>query len=310
VTIEVPLPWERLLWRSRPWHPSRLAAGERYLLTDVRLVHLGRGVAHELALEDIGDIHRIETRFDRVLHTCTLIVSSQRRGDPPIALRSVRRGRQLAVLLELLARDPHAPRERAAVRAALAWEPRTPTLRLREAAAGVVGVLIAMTVLVVVGLRGKTASAVYAPDDAIAPNGEKRSEADIVAFMERDVMPWARITLGHLKGDPERITCETCHGQHADSRDWHMPAVVALPQPDVRERGFEIYNRDLDAQVRNAIYGYLAESENQTKAAYMREVVLPGMAALLHRPAYDFTQPYGYNRSRHAIGCYHCHRVK
>ena len=33
----------------------------------------------------------------------------------------------------------------------------------------------------------------------------------------------------------------------------------------------------LDAQTRNAIYGYVAEADNQTKAAYMREVVMPGM---------------------------------
>jgi hypothetical protein len=65
----------------------------------------------------------------------------------------------------------------------------------------------------------------------------------------------------------------------------------------------------MDAQMRNAIYGYLAESEKQTKAAYMREIVMPGMARHLHRPAYDFTQPYEYNRSRLAFGCYHCHRV-
>ena len=50
--------------------------------------------------------------------------------------------------------------------------------------------------------------------------------------------------------------------------------------------------------MRNAIYGYLAESDNQAKAGYMREVVMPGMARLLHRPAYDFTQPYEYNRSQ------------
>ena len=42
---------------------------------------------------------------------------------------------------------------------------------------------------------------------------------------------------------------------------------------------------------------------------YMREVVMPGMARLLHRPAYDFTRPYEYNRSRRALGCYHCHQV-
>ncbi len=284
-------------------------AGERYLLTDVRLVRIARGGAYELALDDIADIQRTETRLERLFHTATITVSSSRRTDPPIVLRAIRRGRQLGVLLELLARDPHAPRDPDAARAALSWEPRTPSLRLREAAAGFVGVLVAMAILII-GLHGRTAAAVYAPDDAIAPNGEKRSEADIARFMERDVMPWARTTLGRLKGDPARITCETCHGLQAESRAWRMPAVVALPQPDLRERGWEIYNRDLDAQVRNAIYGYLAESDKQSKASYMREVVLPGMAALLHRPAYDFTRSYEYNRSRQAIGCYHCHRVK
>ena len=66
----------------------------------------------------------------------------------------------------------------------------------------------------------------------------------------------------------------------------------------------------MDAQLRNAIYGYLAEPDNQAKAGYMREVVLPGMAQLLHRAPYDFTRTYGYNRTRNAFGCYHCHLVK
>ena len=66
----------------------------------------------------------------------------------------------------------------------------------------------------------------------------------------------------------------------------------------------------MDAQMRNAIYGYVAESDNQAKAAYMRENVMPGMARLLRRPAYDFTRPYEYNRTQHALGCYHCHRVQ
>jgi hypothetical protein len=41
----------------------------------------------------------------------------------------------------------------------------------------------------------------------------------------------------------------------------------------------------------------------------MREVVLPGMARILKRPAYDFTRSYEYNRRRAGFGCYHCHRV-
>jgi hypothetical protein len=88
-----------------------------------------------------------------------------------------------------------------------------------------------------------------------------------------------------------------------------MPAVAALPKPDVSVSGWEVYSSAMDAQMRNAIYGYVAESDNQTKAAYMREVVMPGMARLLHRAPYDFTRPYDFNRTRSAFGCYHCHRV-
>jgi hypothetical protein len=89
-----------------------------------------------------------------------------------------------------------------------------------------------------------------------------------------------------------------------------MPAVAALPRPAVREAGWEHYGGVMDAQMRNAIYGYGSASDNVERAAYMREIVMPGMAALLHRPAYDFTRPYAYNRERFAFGCYHCHKVK
>jgi hypothetical protein len=85
--------------------------------------------------------------------------------------------------------------------------------------------------------------------------------------------------------------------------------VAALPKPNVTNGGWEIYSASMDAQTRNAIYGYIAESDKQAKAAYMREVVMPGMARLLHRAPYDFTKPYDYNRTRQAFGCYHCHRV-
>jgi hypothetical protein len=144
----------------------------------------------------------------------------------------------------------------------------------------------------------------------VYPGGEKRSREDIVRFMETSVMPWAREALGPIKGGSDRVTCTTCHGESADKREWAMPAVAALPQPEVAMRGWEIYSEAMDAQMRNAIYGYVAEADNQTKAAYMREVVMPGMARLLHRPAYDFTKPYDYNRTRAAFGCYHCHQVK
>jgi hypothetical protein len=128
--------------------------------------------------------------------------------------------------------------------------------------------------------------------------------------MTREVLPWARTALAPIVGGADRVTCHTCHGADADANEWRMPAVAALPLPDVTTRGWETFGGQMDAQMRNAIYGYVAESDNQAKAAYMREVILPGMAALLHRPPYDFTRPYDYNRSHLAFGCYHCHRVK
>jgi hypothetical protein len=194
------------------------------------------------------------------------------------------------------------------VHAALAWEPRTPA-GAREAIAGVAAVLIA-ALAVVIGFHREPIAATYEPDDPIYPSGQKRDRGAIVRFMDTDVMPWARATFGPLKGGPDRVTCATCHGRDAELRSWRMPAVAALPEPEVRERGWEIYSAGMDAQMRNAIYGYLAEPDKQAKAAYMRETVMPGMSRLLHRPAYDFTRSYAYNRSRLAFGCYHCHRVK
>jgi len=309
------LPWERLLWSGRPLRLRARLSGEHYFLTDFRLARVTRRApphVDELILNDVGDIQRSESRLDRLLGTSTLIVHAKPRGVAPLVLTGIRHGTQLAALLELLSGDPRAQKtlwDSEAVRVALAWEPRPPVSEYRQAFAGFLAILVVMFA-VVIGLHGKVAPVAYAADDAIAPNGVKRSRGEIVRFMEMDVMPWARAALGRIAGGPDRVTCETCHGASAAARDWQMPAVAALPQPDVRERGWETYGGGMDAQMRNAIYGYLADSEKQTKAAYMREVVMPGMAQLLRRPAYDFTRAYDYNRSHHALGCYHCHHVE
>ena len=304
-----PEPWERPLWSGRPLRIARRLRGERYFLTDLRLVRGAGRDLQELALHDIGEVHRTQSRFDRLLGTSTLVVENRRPALPPIVLTSIRSGTQLAALLELLSGDPRASLDTEAVRQALAWSPRPPAGDLREALGGLVAVSIAI-VAVVFGLHGKATPVVYAEDDAIAPGGIKRSQAEIVAFMQRDVMPWARETFAPLKGGADRISCETCHGREPALRGWRMPSVAALPLPDVRTRGWETYSERMDAQMRNAIYGYLADSDKQGKAAYMREVVVPGMARLLRRPAYDFTRSYDYNRSHNAIGCYHCHLVR
>jgi hypothetical protein len=304
--LEVPLPWERLLWSAQTVFP--LPRRVRYFLTDFRLVCIEGDRLAELALDDIDEVQRSQTRLDRLTGTSTITVRA-RRATRPLVLHGIRRGHQLAALLELLSGEPRPALDADAVRAALAWNPRVAESGVREAAAAVALVVVAVFG-VVIGLHGKAAPESYSPDDPIAPNGEKRSRAEIVRFMQTEVMPWARAALGPIKGGPDRITCATCHGANPEARGWQMPAVATLPQPEVRNRGWERYSGAMDAQMRNAIYGYIAESDNQTRATYMREVVMPGMARLLERPAYDFTKTYEYNRSRHAFGCYHCHKVK
>lgn len=310
MALQVPLPWERLLWSGRSPFPHVPRA--RYLLTDLRLVRVVRSSeADEILLDDIADVRQTHSRLDRLLGTSTLVVQSSRHGFT-IELWGVRRGAQLAAILDLLSGDPQARLDDEAVRAALRWEPRdrtTGTTSYARVGAGV-ALLLITTVAVAIGLHGKAENVVYPPDDPIYPGGRKQARADIVRFMEQSVLPWARTALGPITGGPDHVTCLTCHGQDADARGWQMPAVAKLPQPDLLDHGWERFGGTMDAQMRNAIYGYLADTEKQTRASYMREIVMPGMARVLRRPAYDFTRPYEYNRARLAFGCYHCHRVK
>jgi len=301
--VEIPLPWERLLWSSRAvWPP-----GARYALTDFRLIHVNGRRSAEIAIHDIGEIRHGRSWLDRLLGTSTVAVHARGSHRPPLVLRHIRRGAPLAALLELAAGDPYASVDPESARAALSWEP--PVTRVRKALAAVGAAMIAGAV-VLVSLGRPSPTVAYPPDDAIYPEGRKRSREAIVAFMETVVMGWARVALAPIVGGGDRVRCETCHGTNPGDRDWRMPAVVALPEPHFQILGWEQYSGGMDAQMRNAIYGYLAEPDKQTKAAHMREVVMPGMARLLHRPPYDFTRAYDYNRSRAAFGCYHCHQVR
>ena len=306
--VDIALPWERRLWSGHPAFP--LLPRERYILTDFRLVRVAGALIEELLLRDIGEIHH--TQSTGLIRLSTLVVHPRAGRRPPIVIRRVRHGPQLAALIEWLSGEPG---ERGTIidarssAAEMAWNPPETTRAFSKALAGLAAAIVAV-VGVVIGLHGTSVPlASYSPDDQIYPNGVKRTRPEIVRFMEDTIMPWARTTLGPLKGGSHRITCETCHARNPEARDWRMPAVAALPRPDVRTAGWEHYGGPMDAQMRNAIYGYAAESDKQAKAAYMREIVMPGMAQLLHRPAYDFTRPYAFNRSRQAFGCYHCHRV-
>ena len=222
----------------------------------------------------------------------------------------MRRGGQLAALLELLAGDPRAPREPDAVRSALAWEPRKPAFALREAIAGLI-VILSGIFAVAIGLHGKTTAVTYPAgrcDCAGWRKAEPRGNRAVHGGRGDAVGPRRRSDAS--RAAPTVSPARRVMVLRAGARGWQMPAVAALPQPELRDRGWETYTTGMDAQMRNAIYGYVAESDNQAKAAYMREVVMPGMARLLRRPAYDFTRPYEYNRTQHALGCYHCHKVQ
>jgi hypothetical protein len=308
--VEVPLPWERLLWtgRTSPFFVRPWSRPARYVLTDFRLVLDAGEDSDEIALQDIVEIHRVETWSDRVAGTSTIMVERRAPGRPPFILRRVHRAQPLAALLELLAGEPQSSLDVDGVKAVLEWEPRAGGSDLRRAVA-VFAVAVLAVFAVAIRLSGTSARIVYPADDKIAPGGEKRSREEIVRFMETDVMPWAQRALTPIVGPNKTITCLTCHGPDPQARDWAMPSVAALPEPVFRGLAWEHGPVHIDAQLRNAIYGYSAESDNQTKAAYMREFVLPGMASLLHRPAYDFSRSYDYNRSQFAFGCYHCHKV-
>jgi len=310
-----PLPWEHVFWSSSPAFPVSVARPRTvYAFTDLRLVvRCKNRTVHELALHDIDSVSLTQSWWQRAWGTSTVQVFSERDGQA-LELANIRHGPQLALILQLRATELFGDDARNIdadfFRSALG--PGAPSiLRPRQ------GLLLAATVVFalmfgVIGIARNTTlpPVVYAPNDPIAPGGLRRSTEEIAAFMERDVMPFARQALAPLVGGAENVTCETCHGDDAARRNWRMPGVRALPEPQLRLAGLERARLWLDPQVRNAVYGYLAEEDNQSIAAYMRQIVMPGMARLMNRPAYDFAKSYGFNRARAAVGCYHCHLVE
>ena len=252
-----------------------------------------RSRSREMALHDIGDVQRTVSPLDRLAGASTLVVRARDRGAAAARpARASRAGRQLAALLEILAGDPghgvdaEAARSRdrlvAARPPALRGAPRSPAL------------VTAMVVAAGVGARLAAASGgrvVPGPDDPIAPNGVKRSPEAIARFMRDEVMPWARVALAPVGGRRRsRHLRDLSRQRRRRARLAHASGGgAARARAAVRRMG--AVERRMDPQLRNAIYGYLAESDKQARAGYMRDVVLPGMARLLHRQPYDFTLP-------------------
>jgi hypothetical protein len=310
-----PLAWEQVLWSASPAFPVRLwHPRTEYAFTNFRLVvRRGHRTVKELALDDIESVTLTQTRLQRASGTSTVHAFSKRDGSA-LRLADIHHGPQLALVLQLrvteLFGDDTKSLDAEFFRTALA--PGAPALLHPRHGLAVAATLAVALLFGIVGFARHSGlpPVVYAFDDSIVPHGSRRSTEEIVAFMERDVMPFARQALGPIVGGADNVTCETCHGADARQRNWQMPGVRALPEPELRLAGLERAEHWVDPQVRNAVYGYLAGEDKQSVASYMRQVVMPGMAKLMHRPPYDFAQSFGFNRSRAAVGCYHCHLVE
>jgi hypothetical protein len=309
-----PFSWERILWTARPW-PLDLARGRpprrdtEYILTDLRLVVARQEVEIEVPVADVAQLDlRSPTLFERIVGRRTVVITQQNAGT--ITLGGLTRRQILALAQQLVGLES----VELTIDSTLVEDAVAATAPVKSRLIGIAALAAVFAASVAIGLHGDEPPIAYPAEDAIFPGGAKRSTTEIIRFMERDVMPWARETLGPIVGGADRVTCDTCHGANGEARGWAMPGVAELPYPRVREGGLGGTERyawsSSDPQLRNAVYADLAQDDRQATAGYMRQVVMPGMARLLRRPTYDFARSYGENRTRFAFGCYHCHRVR
>ena len=308
-----PLPFEQMLWSSSPAFPlSWWRKGTTYAFTDFRLVIRRKSrTVQELPVDDIDSVRLTQRWWQRITGTSSVHVTSSQDASV-LELANIHHGPQLALVLQLRVTELFDGKALDAEFFGSALGPAAPSILRPRPGVALAALLVLVAVLGVASLARQSSPppVVYADDDPVAPHGDRRATDEIAAFMEREVMPFARSALGPVVGGADKVSCETCHGSDAVQRNWRMPGVRALPEPELRLAGLERARLWIDPQVRNAVYGYVAEEHNQSVAAYMRQIVMPGMARLMHRPAYDFAKSYGYNRARAAVGCYHCHLVE
>ncbi len=208
MTVHSALSWERILWKARPLATPRVT----YALTDLRVFASRGGRVSEIALQDIGEVEHCRSRIDRLIGTSTVIVRSRDGRRPAVSFHHVRHGAQLAALVELLAGDPQASLDAAAVEAALAWEPAD-----GRGARGAVAVFVAAVIgvfAVTVGLQSSSPRPVrFAADDAISPGGLKRSDREITAYMES-----VRDAVGACRPRTDQGRTRERHVQHLPRR--------------------------------------------------------------------------------------------
>ena len=176
---------------------------------------------------------------------------------------------------------------------ALAWEPH---VALRRRARSDLAALAVVVVAVFgdCGIECAGGTALSSPTRRTirsAPNGDKRSRAEISALhgSRRDAVGarGARTDQGrrgprHVRDMPRRAR------RRAAVADAGVAGAAAAGCQ--RRRMGTLQRARWTRRCATRSTATLAESDKQAAAAYMREVVMPGMARLLHRPAYDFTR--------------------
>ena len=198
----------------------------------------------------------------------------------------------------------------AAARATMTWEPRIRTAGAREALTAIAVMLVAL-VAVAVGLHGKSRAIAYPEDDAIYPKGEKKDRQEIVRFMERTVMPWARVALA-----PDHGVIGTSHVRHLPrcptgaERLAHAGSRDAATARDPRGRLGALRRRHGRADAQRDLrlrrpppttWSAPLTCERWSCPAWLPSSTVPPTISL------ERTE---YNREQFAFGCYHCHKVK
>ena len=312
----VPLPWERLLWSGRPVWATRV----RYTLTDFRLaVTVGNdpGEAGSCSTTTSCSTTSPTSRSPgRASIACSGRPRSRSARATPGGVRSSSAESAAALRWRRFWRcSPDNQVSTAldvdAVRATLAWDPAPFSRTVKPARCRRPRPDRRSSPASSSGCREKGRPSCSPLTMRSTRRGSSATRRASSGSWRTRSCRGQGSTLAPIVGGADRVGCDTCHGADS-SRSGVGDARRVGPCRSrlVRERGWEVFSRGMDPQLRNAIYGYAAELDNQTKAAYMRQVVLPGMARLLHRPAYDFTRSYTYNRSQSAFGCYHCHQVR
>ena len=290
----------------------RCVAGERYLLTDFRLAaRHARRRRRDRARRHRRRFTAPSRALDRLLGTSTIAVHprGRRRAARPRPRSAAARSSPRCSSCSPAIRARRATPRRSA--SALAWEPRPPALDLRGALAGFVGVLIAIVRRRRSACTARRRPSPTRPTMRIAPSGEKRSEAEIIAVHgSRGDAVGARHASAdqgrrrprHVRDLPRRAAPRRAAGGCRRSPRCRSPTCATRLGNLPARHGRADAQRDLrlPRRVRQSGKGRPTCARSSCRA----------WRACSIGPPYDFTQPYEYNRSRRALGCYHCHQVQ